>query len=125
LLNQAHGKERPVFDLDRFARKQSPKIAAIGGGTGLSTLLRGLKSYFENITAIVAVSDDGGSSGIIRQDLHMLPPGDIRNCILALANTEPTMEELLNYRFSEGPLKGHCFGNLFLAALNVISGSFD
>ena len=105
--------------------KSTPNIVVIGGGTGLSTLLRGLKGLFENITAIVAVSDDGGSSGIIRQDLHMLPPGDIRNCILALANTEPTMDELLNYRFPEGPLKGHCFGNLFLAALNGISGSFD
>jgi len=109
----------------KIAAALNPRIVVIGGGTGLSTLLRGLKQYFDKITAIVAVSDDGGSSGIIRQDLHMLPPGDIRNCILALANTEPTMDELLNYRFTEGPLKGHCFGNLFLAALNGISGSFD
>ncbi|MCX7614620.1 MAG: YvcK family protein [Clostridiales bacterium] len=111
--------------IDNNQDKLNPNIVVIGGGTGLSTLLRGLKGIYENITAIVAVSDDGGSSGIIRQNLHMLPPGDIRNCILALANTEPTMYELLNYRFAEGPLKGHCFGNLFLAALNGISGSFD
>ncbi|MDP4110030.1 MAG: YvcK family protein [Bacillota bacterium] len=116
-------KDAEVNEAD--INERNPSIAVIGGGTGLSTLLRGLKLYFERITAVVTVSDDGGSSGTIRKSMHMLPPGDIRNCILALANTEPTMAELLNYRFTEGELKGHSFGNLFLAALNGISGSFD
>ena len=105
-------------------RKQ-PRVVAIGGGHGLSAMLRGLKRYSKNLTAIVTVADDGGGSGVLREDLGMLPPGDIRNCIMALANTEPTMEQLLNYRFSEGSLAGQSFGNLFLAAMNGISGSFD
>lgn len=88
-------------------------------------MLRGLKRYTKHITAIVTVADDGGGSGMLREDLGMLPPGDIRNCIMALANTEPTMERLLNYRFTEGSLSGQSFGNLFLAAMNGISGSFD
>lgn len=104
---------------------KGPKIVAIGGGTGLSTMLRGLKVYSSNITAIVTVADDGGGSGILRQDLGMLPPGDIRNCILALADTEPIMEKLLQYRFEDGILKGQSFGNLFLAAMNNISNSFE
>jgi len=102
-----------------------PRIVAIGGGTGLSTMLRGLKRHTNNLTAIVTVADDGGGSGILRQELGMLPPGDIRNCLEALANVEPVMSELLHYRFTEGSLKGQSFGNLFLAALNGISGSFD
>ncbi|SNX54813.1 YvcK family protein [Thermoanaerobacterium sp. RBIITD] len=102
-----------------------PKIVVIGGGTGLSTMLRGLKQYTHNITAIVTVADDGGGSGVLREDLGMLPPGDIRNCILALANTEPTMEKLLQYRFKDGMLKGQSFGNLFLAAINGISENFE
>lgn len=102
-----------------------PRIVAIGGGTGLSTLLRGIKCYTSNITAIVTAADDGGSSGVLRNDLGMLPPGDIRNCILALSNTEPIMEKLMEYRFKEGTLKGQSFGNLFIAALNDIYGSFD
>ena len=106
-------------------REMGPNVVAIGGGTGLSTMLRGLKHYTENITAIVTVADDGGGSGVLRQDLGMPPPGDIRNCLLALANTEPVMNELLGYRFDEGILKGQSFGNLFLAALNEISPSFD
>ena len=101
------------------------KIVAIGGGHGLSTMLRGLKRYTKDITAIVTVADDGGGSGMLREDLGILPPGDIRNCILALANTETTMEQLLNYRFTEGSLAGQSFGNLFLAAMDGISGSFD
>jgi uncharacterized cofD-like protein len=104
---------------------KGPKIVAIGGGTGLSTMLRGLKVFSSNITAIVTVADDGGGSGILRQDLGMLPPGDIRNCILALADTEPIMQQLIQYRFQEGMLKGQSFGNLFLAALDGISGSFE
>ena len=106
-------------------RRRPPRIAAIGGGHGLSAMLRGLKTYTKDITAIVTVADDGGGSGMLREDLGMLPPGDIRNCILALANTEPTMQQLLNYRFTEGSLAGQSFGNLFLAAMNGISGSFD
>jgi len=104
---------------------RGPKVVAIGGGTGLSVLLRGLKKYTSNITAIVTVADDGGGSGILREDLGMLPPGDIRSCILALANTEPTMEKLLQFRFKEGMLKGQSFGNLLLAAMNEIYGSFE
>ena len=105
---------------------KGPKIVAIGGGTGLSTMLRGLKRHTNNLTAIVTVADDGGGSGVLRQELGMLPPGDVRNCLEALANVEPLMGELLHYRFTEGSLKGQSFGNLFLAALNGISGgSFD
>jgi len=106
-------------------RVHGPKIAVIGGGNGLSTMLRGLKQYTENITAIVTVADDGGGSGKLRDDLGMPPPGDIRNCMEALANTEPLMSELMHYRFSEGSLSGQSFGNLFLAALNGISPTFD
>jgi len=105
---------------------KGPKIVAIGGGTGLSTMLRGLKRHTNNLTAVVTVADDGGGSGVLRQELGMLPPGDVRNCLEALANVEPLMSELLHYRFTEGSLKGQSFGNLFLAALNGISGgSFD
>ena len=99
-------------------------IVAIGGGTGLSTMLRGLKKHIDDITAIVAVSDDGGGSGVLRTDLNMLPPGDIRNCIIALSNTEQLMSRLLSHRFHEGLLDGQSFGNLFLAALNQVTGSF-
>ena len=106
-------------------RRRPPRITAIGGGHGLSAMLRGLKAYTKDITAIVTVADDGGGSGMLREDLGMLPPGDIRNCIMALANTEPTMQQLLDYRFTEGSLAGQSFGNLFLAAMNGISGSFD
>ena len=106
-------------------QRQGPAIVVIGGGTGLSTMLRGLKRQSENITAVVTVADDGGGSGMLRADLGMPPPGDVRNCIQALANTEPTMEKLLAYRFTEGSLKGQSFGNLFLAALNGMSGTFD
>ena len=106
---------------------QGPKIVAIGGGTGLSTMLRGLKGYTRNLTAIVTVADDGGGSGQLRRELGMPPPGDIRSCMQALANVEPLMEDLLAYRFpaGSGNLTGQAFGNLLLAALNGISGSFD
>ena len=104
--------------------KSQHGIVTIGGGTGLSTMLRGLKKHTDEITAIVTVSDDGGGSGILRNDLNMLPPGDIRNCIIALSNTEQLMSRLLNYRFCEGSLSGQSFGNLFLAALNQVTGSF-
>ncbi len=102
-----------------------PKIVVIGGGTGLSILLRGLKLYTSNITAIVTVADDGGSSGVLREDLGMLPPGDIRDCLIALANMEPKLKKLFQYRFDEGILKGQNFGNLFIAAMNGIHGSFE
>ena len=105
--------------------ERGPKIVAVGGGTGLSTMLRGLKKYTKNLTAIVTVADDGGGSGMLRQDLGMPPPGDIRHCMEALANTEPIMERLLTYRFTEGSLAGQSFGNLILAALNGITGSFE
>lgn len=105
--------------------KKTPAITCIGGGTGLSTMLRGLKRYTANITAIVTVTDDGGGSGVLREELGMPPPGDIRNCILALSNIEPTMEKLMSYRFSSGSLEGQSFGNLLLAAMNGISESFD
>ncbi len=104
---------------------KGPKIVVIGGGTGLSTMLRGLKKYTNNITAIVTVADDGGGSGVLREDLGILPPGDIRNCMLALAETEPLMEELLQYRFKDGRLKDQSFGNLFLAAMDGISNNFE
>lgn len=104
---------------------KGPKVVAIGGGTGLSTMLRGLKYYTSNITAIVTVADDGGGSGDLREDLGILPPGDIRNCILALSDTEPLMEELLQYRFTDGRLKNQSFGNLFLAAMDGISTNFE
>ena len=102
-----------------------PKVVVIGGGTGQSVFLRGLKHFTQNITAIVTVADDGGGSGILREDLGMLPPGDIRNCLLALANIEPTMSEVMQYRFTEGALKGQSFGNLFLAAMNGLYGNFE
>ena len=102
-----------------------PRVAALGGGTGLSTMLRGLIYYTENLTAVVTVSDDGGGSGMLRHDLGMPPPGDIRSCIQAMANAEPIVEDLMDYRFTEGSLAGQSFGNLLLAALNGISPSFD
>ncbi len=105
--------------------ERGPRIVAVGGGTGLSTMLRGLKKYTQNLTAVVTVADDGGGSGMLRQDLGMPPPGDIRHCMEALANTEPIMEKLLTYRFTEGSLAGQSFGNLILAALNGVTGSFE
>jgi len=109
----------------KSANTKGPAVVCIGGGTGLSTLLRGLKKITHNITAIVTVSDDGGGSGILRDELQMPPPGDIRNCMQALSNAEPTIEMLMDYRFESGSLQGQSFGNLFLAAINGISDSFD
>jgi len=101
------------------------RVVALGGGTGLSTLLRGLKEYTSRITAVVAVTDDGGSSGRLRKEMGVLPPGDIRDCLVALADAEPLMKELFDYRFNgEGPLAGHSFGNLFIAAMSEITGDF-
>ncbi len=105
---------------------RGPRIVAIGGGTGLSTLLRGLKGYSANITAVVAVADDGGSSGRLRQQLGIIPPGDIRNCIAALADAEPLMTQLMQYRFPPGSgLDEHAFGNLFIAAMTAVTGDFE
>jgi uncharacterized cofD-like protein len=125
LKRQSHVSEIGDTLYKRKVLASGPKIVSIGGGTGTSTLLRGLKLYTSNITAIITVADDGGGSGVLRNDLGILPPGDIRNCLLALAETEPIMEKLLNYRFTEGSLKGQSFGNLFLAAMNGITNSFE
>jgi len=114
--NKRSGYERKGF---------GPRIVVIGGGTGLSVLLRGLKKVSTNISAIVTVADDGGGSGMIRDELGMLPPGDVRNCIMALADQEETMDKLFQYRFSEGRLKGQNFGNLMIAALTDIVGDFE
>jgi uncharacterized cofD-like protein len=109
----------------RYLRR-GPKIVVIGGGTGLSTLLRGLKEYTGNITAIVSIADDGGSSGRLQRELGVLPPGDIRKNIAALADAEPLMSRLFEYRFSEGEgLEGHAFGNLFIAAMTEVAGNFE
>ena len=105
---------------------RGPNIVAIGGGTGLSTLLSGLKRYSSHITAIVTVADDGGSSGVLRRELGVLPPGDIRNCLAALSTEEPLLTRLFQYRFSAGAgLEGHSFGNLFLSALTAITGNLE
>lgn len=105
---------------------RGPKVVAIGGGTGLSTLLRGLKRHTGNLTAIVTVADDGGSSGKLRRSLGLPPPGDLRNCLAALSDDEDLTTQLFQYRFGEGTgLDGHSFGNLFIAALAGVSGSFD
>jgi uncharacterized cofD-like protein len=109
----------------RFLRR-GPKIVAIGGGTGLSTLLRGLKEYTTNLTAIVTVADDGGSSGVLRRELGVLPPGDVRNCIAALADAEPLVTKLFQYRFEDGEgLAGHSFGNLFIVAMSGVTGNME
>ena len=112
--------------LDRRRLNRGPKIVAIGGGTGLSTLLRGLKEYSSNITAIVSVADDGGSSGRLRRELGVLPPGDIRNCLAALADEEKLVTALFHYRFKAGDgLRGHSFGNLFLSAMSELAGDWE
>lgn len=113
---------------DEIFRKKmldhGPRIVAIGGGSGMSTLLRGLKTVSSNLTAVVTVADNGGNSGQLREDLGVLPPGDIRNCIIALSQVEPVMERLMQYRFPEGTLQGQCLGNLLLVATSDISGGF-
>jgi uncharacterized cofD-like protein len=120
---------RPVVDaLTTYRRRErGPRIVAIGGGTGLSNLLRGIKQYTYNITAIVTVADDGGSSGRLRREMGILPPGDIRNCLAALSNDEALLAQLFQYRFAAGQndLEGHSFGNLFISALAEITGSFE
>jgi uncharacterized cofD-like protein len=106
-------------------RQKGVKVVAIGGGTGLPSVLRGLKPYTSNITAVVTVADDGGSSGRLRRELGVLPPGDLRNNIAALADDENLMTQLFQYRFSNGDLGGHAFGNLFITALSGVTGSLE
>jgi uncharacterized cofD-like protein len=126
---QRDGDNQPLVELiyqKRFLAK-GPKIVAIGGGTGLSTLLRGLKEHTSNLTAIVTVADDGGSSGVLRTGLGIPPVGDIRNCIAALADAEPLMSDVLQYRFPDGDgdaqgLAGHALGNLLIAAVTQVEG---
>lgn len=121
------GNEDRIVDVI-YARRQlrrGPKIVVVGGGTGLSALLKGLKEYTSNLTAIVTVGDDGGSSGRLRRELGILPPGDVRNCLVALAEKEDIMEDLFSYRFENGTLAGHSLGNLFLAGLAGRFGDFQ
>ncbi|MFY9378011.1 MAG: gluconeogenesis factor YvcK family protein [Peptococcia bacterium] len=118
------GKMKTIYQ--RQYLRRGPKVVVIGGGTGLSVLLRGLKEYTSNITAIVSVADDGGSSGRLRGEFGILPPGDLRDCLVALADTEPIMEKLFAYRFNGGEgLQGHNLGNLLITALADMSGSFE
>ena len=126
-LIDALGPTEKIQILENLYRRRKlnrgPKVVAIGGGTGLSTMLKGLKHITNNITAVVTVGDDGGSSGRLREEMGVLPPGDIRNCIAALANEENLVTELFQYRFKQGNgLEGHSFGNLFLSALCAITG---
>jgi uncharacterized cofD-like protein len=132
LLEPFPARTEPLVELvyQKRSLARGPRVVAIGGGTGLSTLLRGLKEVTSNITAVVTVADDGGSSGKLRQELGIAPMGDIRNCIAALADAEPAMTRLLQYRFPEDEvnapgLGGHAFGNLLIAALADIAGDFE
>jgi uncharacterized cofD-like protein len=121
-------KDEELVDLLLTHRRlhRGPRIVVIGGGTGLSNLLRGLKEYSANITAIVTVADDGGSSGRLRREIGVLPPGDIRNCLAALADEERLVTELFQYRFKAGDgLVGHSFGNLFLTAMSEVTGDLE
>jgi uncharacterized cofD-like protein len=104
---------------------RGPRIAAVGGGNGLAALLSGLKEHTSNLTAVVTMADDGGSSGRLRRDMGLPPPGDIRNCLVALADDESLMSRLFQYRFADGGLEGHSFGNLFVAALAEVTGDFE
>ena len=129
-IQQALAPDKDTVLIDALRAKsrlnRGPNIVAIGGGTGLSTLLSGLKRYSSHITAIVTVADDGGSSGVLRRELGVLPPGDIRNCLAALSTEEPLLTRLFQYRFSAGSgLEGHSFGNLFLSALTAITGNLE
>lgn len=113
-----------IYEKRRLGK--GPTVAVVGGGHGLSVLLRGIKSATSNVTAVVTVADDGGSSGRLREELGIIPPGDLRNCLVALADTEPLMEKLFQYRFrGESELAGHSFGNLFIAAMNEVTGDVE
>lgn len=119
---------RPLLDVlrERRIRERGPRTVAVGGGTGLSTLLRGMKFHSDHLTAVVTVADDGGSSGRLREEMGILPPGDVRNTLVAMADTEPLLERLFQYRFTRGEgLSGHTFGNLFIAAMSEITGDFQ
>ena len=128
-FNQELLSDEELVDVlyERKLLEKGPRVVSLGGGTGLSNLLRGLKIYTSNLTAIVTVADDGGSSGRLRTEMGILPPGDIRNCLIALADMEPLMEKLLQHRFSKNSsLQGHSFGNLFIASMNeVVGGNFE
>ena len=121
------GGERSVAELiySFRTRNRGPRLVAIGGGTGMSTLLRGLKEYTANLAAIVTVADDGGSSGRLREEYRILPPGDIRQCLIALADAEPLVKELFDHRFKEGSFKDHSFGNLFIMAMAEVTGDME
>lgn len=110
--------------MERIKIWPEPKVVLIGGGSGTSTILSGIKNYTSKITAIIAVSDDGGSTGRLRKDLGIIAPGDIRNCLVALANTDKYIKDLFDYRFESGDLEGHSFGNIFLAAMNGVFNDF-
>ena len=121
-------REKELVDIMYHYRQleKGPKVVVIGGGTGLSTILHGLKEQTSNITAIVTVADDGGSSGRLREQFGILPPGDIRNCLVALADAEPLMRDIFQFRFGdESELKGHSFGNLFITAMCKVTGDFE
>src|ERR687883_1027816 len=121
------GGEQSVAELIYTFRTRSrgPRIVAVGGGTGMSTLLRGLKTYTANLAAVVTVADDGGSSGRLREEYRILPPGDFRQCLIALADAEPLVKQLFEHRFKQGSLNGHAFGNLFIMAMADITGDFE
>ena len=111
---------------ERKRKRKGPRVVVMGGGTGMSTMLRGLKNCTSNITAIVTMADDGGSSGRLRKDIGILPPGDLRNCIVALADDEALLTQLFKYRFGDGDgVNGHSFGNLFITAMSEVTGSFE
>ena len=112
--------------MNESVKSKTPRIVAIGGGTGLSVLLRGLKQHTRRITAIIGVAADGGSSGRLRREMGIIPPGDFRNCIVALSDEDSLLKELFQYRFPEGSeLQGHSFGNLFIAAMTDVTNSFE
>ncbi len=122
------GPNKELIDIiyEKRYLSRGPRVVTIGGGTGLSTILEGLKEHTSNITAIVAVADEGGSSGRLREEFGILPPGDIRNCLVSLAEAPQLMRDLFQYRFEEGKgIKGHSFGNLFITALTEVTGSFE
>lgn len=123
----AQGRDLASAVYARRQQERGPHVVGLGGGTGLATLLRGFKKLTTNLTAIVTVADDGGSSGRLRAEMGILPPGDVRMCLVALADTEPLMERLFQYRFKNAgsALSGHNFGNLFIAALTAITGDFE
>lgn len=113
-----------LFDSGKLSKYLMKKIVTIGGGTGSFMLLSGLREYPVEITAVVSMADDGGSTGVLRDELGVLPPGDVRQCLVALSRSSDMLRDLMNYRFQEGALKGHSFGNLFLSALEKVTGKF-